>query len=305
MILFIFRLGAVLCLTALGVFFAIGEFGSRTVESNLKIAEQSYNKLVLQLEIDKNDSEQALSTLFRARSDFRDNEEDFLQKTKNLSSEIEGFTPKLEEIEKEKVQKSDELEKLEAQLITALSPLGEIEVQKKPLQERQKKLEEVKAEVFQRLQSLTKQTDEKANELQEFKIKRNIAKENFAGELNRLMEGIKRPFYQYYAESKKVVIASRAPSGKGVFINLGYDGGLREGMEFLARNESAPTTISFRLEATLVQKKFTFLGFSDQKQMIDPNFALEGQNLLITRSGEVIVDASNDVDESQISSEKK
>ena len=107
----------------MGVFFAIGEFGSRTVESNLKIAEQSYNKLVLQLEIDKNDSEQALSTLFRARSDFRDNEEEFLQKTKNLSSEIEGFTPKLEEIEKEKVQKSDELEKLEAQLIAALSPL--------------------------------------------------------------------------------------------------------------------------------------------------------------------------------------
>ena len=80
MILFIFRLVAVLCLTVLGVYFAIGELGSKSVESNLKIAEESYNKLVLQLEIDKNESKQALSNLFRLRVDFRDKEEEFQQK---------------------------------------------------------------------------------------------------------------------------------------------------------------------------------------------------------------------------------
>ena len=84
----------------------------------------------------------------------------------------------------------------------------------------------------------------------------------------RLLQGIK-PFHLYYGDSKEIEIASRAPSGKGIFVNIGYEGGFREDMEFITNNINASSSLSFRLKADLVQKDFSFLEFLNPIQVKD------------------------------------
>jgi len=293
LILFIYRSVALLSLVGLFVFLLIGQLDTSSVKSDVEQAKIRLNQLALQLDIDKNESEATLSGLYRARGDFRDKEEVFLGQIKDLKSQIEGFIPKQTELEKEKDDKAEELKQLESKLLTALAPLEEIESEKKPLEEKRKMLEDEKSKILQTLLSHIKEADQKALELSNLEAKRNIAKESFDEDLNRLMEGIKKPFHLYYAESKEVTIASRAPSGKGIFINFGYLEGLRAGMEFLTKNEDATSNVSFRLKAVLVQKNFSYLEFLDATQVTDPSYASEGQKLTLIRSGNFILDENS------------
>ena len=293
MILFIYRSVALLSLVGLFVFLLIGQLDTSSVKSDVEQAKIRLNQLALQLDIDKNESEAVLSGLYRARGDFRDKEEVFLGQIKDLKSQIDGFIPKQTELEKEKDDKAGELKQLETKLLTALAPLEEIESEKKPLEEKRKMLEEEKSKILQTLLSHIKEADQKALELSNLEAKRNIAKESFDEDLNRLMEEKKNPFHLYYAESKEVTIASRAPSGKGIFINFGYLEGLRAGMEFLTKNEDATSNVSFRLKAVLVQKNFSYLEFLDATQVTDPSYASEGQKLTLIRSGNFILDENS------------
>ncbi len=290
MILFIFRLVSLLSLAGLIAFLLIGQFDTNSVKLELDQSNVKHRKLILQLEIDKNESENALSSLFRVRGDFRDKEEVFLGKIKDLKAEVDGFAPKQTQLDKEKEEKVLELKELEAKLLIALAPLEKVDSQKEPLEDKRKNLEEEKSKIIQTFVSVKKEADQKALELSNLEAKRNIAKESFEEDSSRLLEGIKKPFHLYYADSKKVTIASRAPSGKGIFINLGYLEGLREGMEFLTKNEDASSNLSFRLKATLVQKTFSYLEFLDPKQVSDPSYAVEGQKLALIRSGDFILD---------------
>ena len=293
MILFIFRFVTLLSLVGLIAFLLLGQFDTSSVKSDVEQTKVRLNQLSLQLEIDKNESEAALSGLYRARGDFRDKEDGFLGQIKDLKSQIDGFVPRQTEIEKEKDDKAGELKQLETKLLSALAPLEKIESEKKPLEEKRKRLEDEKSKILQTLLSHKKEADEKALELSNLEAKRNIAKESFDEDLNRLMEGIKKPFHLYYAEPKEVTIASRAPSGKGIFINFGYLEGLRTGMEFLTKNEGATSNLSFRLQAALVQKNFSYLEFLDATQVTDPSYATEGQKLTLIRSGNFILDENS------------
>tara|TARA_B110000305_G_scaffold122821_1_gene137567 strand:+ start:822 stop:1727 length:906 start_codon:yes stop_codon:yes gene_type:complete len=294
LILFIFRFLALICLICLIVFLTIGKLDVTSIKSELKLEESNFNKLVSQMELDKNDSERAISSLFRSRGDFRDKEQEFVVETKNLKAEIDGFTPKRLEIEKEKHAKSEELKRLEIKLVTTLAPLDEISIQKIPLQKSKINKEEEKLKHTQVLITEKNDADLKASNFQNLETKRTIATESFNEEFVRLMEGIKKPFHFYYSESNEVLIASRAPSGKGIFINFGYEDGFRENMEFLTKNENASSPLSFRLKAKLVQKNFSYLEFLDETQVIDSSFATEGQSLILTRSGEIILNESED-----------
>jgi hypothetical protein len=271
-------------------FLIIGKLDITSIKSESKLAESNFNNLVFQMEVDKNGSEKTISSLFRLRGDFRDKEQEFVVETNNLKAEIEGFIPKRLEIAKEKNDKAEELKGLEKKLDTALAPLDEISIQKIPLQKSKINKEEEKLKHTQVLITEKKAADLKANNLQNLESRRTIAKENFNEEFVRLMNGIKKPFHFYYSESKEVLIASRAPSGKGIFINFGYEDGFRENMEFLTKNENAPSELSFRLSTKLVQKNFSYLEFLNTRQVVDSSFATEGQNLVLTRSGEIILD---------------
>ena len=274
--------------SALGLFafILVGPKPSNSLAQELKLAGAKYAELRLQLDLDKNESDLGLSTLYRARVEYRDKEEETLSKINSLKSEVDGFTPRLSSIEKEIKAKSDELSQLEQKLSSAREPITEISLQIKPIEQQQKLLDEEKFKLMQSLSLVTSEASQIESNFENLEVKRNTATENFIEEQNRLMDGIKKPYHIYYAENKEVVVANRAPSGKGIFINNGYEDGLRENMEFITRNENATSNLSFRLKVTLVQKTFSFLEFLDKLQVEDASFAAVGQNLSLIRSGE-------------------
>jgi hypothetical protein len=284
--------------SALGlfVFILVGPKPSNSLTQELELTQSKYGELTLQLELDKNESDLALSTLYRARVEYRDKEEETLSKINSLKSEVDGFGPRLSSIEKEIEAKSDELSKLEQKLSSAREPITEISLQIKPIEQERKLLEEEKTKLMQTLSLVTGEASQIESSFENLEIKRNVATGNFIKERNRLMDGIKKPHHIYYAENKEVVVANRAPSGKGIFINNGYEDGLRENMEFITRNENATSNLSFRLKVTLVQKTFSFLEFMDELQIKDSSFASVGQNLSLIRSGE-FMEETDPVDE--------
>ncbi|MEJ6620931.1 MAG: hypothetical protein QNL93_03185 [Opitutae bacterium] len=284
--------------SALGlfVFILVGPKPSNSLTQELELTQSKYGELTLQLELDKNESDLALSTLYRARVEYRDKEEETLSKINSLKSEVDGFGPRLSSIEKEIEAKSDELSKLEQKLSSAREPITEISLQIKPIEQEKKLLEEEKTKLMQTLSLVTGEASQIESSFENLEIKRNVATGNFIKERNRLMDGIKKPHHIYYAENKEVVVANRAPSGKGIFINNGYEDGLRENMEFITRNENATSNLSFRLKVTLVQKTFSFLEFMDELQIKDSSFASVGQNLSLIRSGE-FMEETDPVDE--------
>ena len=83
------------------------------MSADLENEKIKYRDLNIQLESDKNESDLALSGIFRARVGYRDNQEEALSTIQNLTSEIEGLTQKVSDSEKEIDLKLEELTKLE------------------------------------------------------------------------------------------------------------------------------------------------------------------------------------------------
>ena len=274
----------------------LGPNASNSLSQDLEFVQKKHASLSLQLDLDKNKSNLALSALYRSRVDYRDKEEETLSKIKDLQGEVDGFTPRLATIEKEIKEKSDELTKLDQEISTAREPIDKIVMQIQPIEEKKKIIEKEKLKLQETLSLVAKEAEQIENKFNSLEVKRNLASDSFEEERSRLMKGIKKPHHLYYAADKEIVVANRAPSGKGIFINNGYIDGFRDNMEFITRNENATSNLSFRLKATLVQKNFSFLKFMDQLQVKDSSFASEGQTLIVTRSGQ-ITEERNQVDQ--------
>ena len=292
MILFIYRLIILLAIGGGVSYFFISPSNSKVLKSDLELANGKIAKLLLQLEVDKNESEKALSTLYRSRVSFRDQSEERLSEIEGLKSEIGATESKLTEFEKAYSEKSNELLELEAKLVTARAPLAQISEQIAPLEAQVKIVEDSRQDHIKSLSLAKEAADIIEADFRSLESVRNSATNTFDEERRRLMNGIKKPYHVYYSDSKEIEVANRAPSGKGIFINKGYIDGFREGMEFLTNNENARSRLSFRLKAALVQKNFSFLEFLQETQVLDDSFASQGQRLKLTRSGELVENES-------------
>lgn len=295
MILFIFRACTWLSLVGVVVYIVVSDSGPSSLKQNLENATREHDDLVVQLDADKNESEKELSLVFRSRVDFRNKEEEQVSKIGNLQLEIDGVTRKLEDLKKKNKEKGEELIATEEKVSTARVPLDEIGKQSVPLEEKKKLLEEEKIKVSENLALVKSNADKVQSRFEFLENTRNLSIDNFMEEQERMMEVIKKPFHIYYGEKRGVEVANRAPSGKGFFINEGYEDGFRENMEFLTKNENASSILPFRLKATLVQKNFSFLEFVSEEQAGDPSYAAVGQLLKLERSG-VYVAENNLVD---------
>ena len=295
MILFIFRACTWLSLVGVVVYIVVSDSGPSSLKQNLENATREHDDLVVQLDADKNESEKELSLVFRSRVDFRNKEEEQVSKIGNLQLEIDGVTRKLEDLKKKNKEKGEELIATEEKVSTARVPLDEIGKQSIPLEEKKKLLEEEKIKVSENLALVKSNADKVQSRFEFLENTRNQSIDNFMEEQERMMEVIKKPFHIYYGEKRGVEVANRAPSGKGFFINEGYEDGFRENMEFLTKNENASSILPFRLKATLVQKNFSFLEFVREEQAGDPSYAAVGQLLNLERSG-VYVAENNLVD---------
>lgn len=262
--------------------------------AELESVGQKHASLLVQLESDKNESDFALSELYRSRIDYRNKEEESLSEIENLKAEISGFSPKLMEIEKAISTKSEELDELKNEYSQARKPIDGVNDQIKPLEDKFNVIEEEKVKLLELLTSAKNEADKVEADYNLLANNRNQARDNFEEDRERLMKGIKKPHHIYYSDTKEVKVANRAPSGKGIFINNGYEEGFREEMEFVTSNPTATSDLSFRLKVTLVQKNFSFLEFLGSEQRKDPTFAREGQLLEITRSGKYFIEQSLD-----------
>ena len=90
-------------------FIFFGPDASTSLNKDLEDKKIKYNKLLIELESDKNESDLALSGLYRARVEFRDKEEGFLSKIQNLEAEISGSVSKLSGLEEEISLKSEHM----------------------------------------------------------------------------------------------------------------------------------------------------------------------------------------------------
>ena len=283
--MFIFRACTWLSLVGIVVYIVVSDLGPTSLKQNLENATREHDELVVQLDADKNESEKELSIVFRSRVDFRNKEEEQVSKIGNLELEIDGVTRKLADLKKKNKAKNEELIVTEEKVSTARVPLDEIAKQSLPLEEKKKLLEEEKIKVSQNLALVKSNADKVQSKFELLENTRNLVVDNFMEEQERMMEVIKKPFHIYYGDKRGVEVANRAPSGKGFFINEGYENGFRENMEFLTKNENASSILPFRLKATLVQKNFSFLEFVSEEQVSDPSYAVVGQLLTIERSG--------------------
>jgi hypothetical protein len=293
--LFIFRACTWLSFVGVVVYIVVSDSGPSSLKQNLENATREHDELVVQLDADKNESEKELSLVFRSRVDFRNKEEEQVSKIGNLQLEIDGVTRKLEDLKKNNKEKGEELIATEEKISTARVPLDEIGKQSVPLEEKKKLLEEEKIKVSENLSLVKSNADKVQSRFEFLENTRNLSIDNFTEEQERMMQVIKKPFHIYYGEKRGVEVANRAPSGKGFFINEGYEDGFRENMEFLTKNENASSILPFRLKATLVQKNFSFLEFVSDEQVDDPSYAAVGQLLNLERSG-VYVAENNLVD---------
>lgn len=288
MILYASRILAFLSVLALITFIFVGPVRVNSLPSELADAEKNYDELLFKLESDKNKSDLALSKLYRTRVDFRDKDESVLSEIKSLKSEITGLEAKLVEVEEEMLSKDKELSVLEQKLAVASEPLKNIVDSKAPLNEKKKLLVDKREELTKSLARAKNVADEIEKSFEILESKRNLAEANFEEERLRLMEGIKKPFHLYYLDEKEITVANRAPSGKGFFINQGYEDGFREKMEFISTNENASSALPFRLKTTLVQRNFTFLELTDLEKLNDSSFIKKNEIITIIRSGESI-----------------
>lgn len=277
------------------VYILVSDAGPTSLKVKLEKATQEHDALVVQLEVDKNESDKELSLVFRSRVDLRNKEEEQISKIENLQLEVDGVTRKIDDLKKKNKSKEEELKAMEEKVSTARAPLEKIGDQSQPLEENKKILEEEKIKVSQKLALAKSDADKVQSSFEFLENTRNLSTDNFIEEQERMMEVIKKPFHIYYGEKRGVEVANRAPSGKGFFINEGYEDGFRENMEFLTKNENASSNLPFRLKATLVQKNFSFLEFGSEEQASDPSYAAVGQLLNLERSG-VYVAENNPVD---------
>ena len=285
MILFIFRASSWLCLIGIVAYVMLSNSGPNSLKSDLEQAKNDHQELVVQLDLDKNESEKELSVVFRSRVDYRNKEEEQASKLEKLKLEIDGVSKKLVDLNNKNEEKEKELADVKEKASNARLPIVEIEKKSLPLLEKKKILEAEKNKLNESLNLVKSEADKVQAKFETLENTRNLAIDNFKEEQERLMEVIKKPFHIYFGDTVSVEVANRAPSGKGFFINQGFEDGFRGDMEFITKNENAKSNLPFRLKATLVQKNFSFLEFLSVDQMDDSSFAEVGDLLRLERSG--------------------
>ena len=288
MILFIFRSLAWLSTIGLGVFFILNPSSSNAVLVEIQRVEDELVNLQSQMESDKNKTENEelelskQSTAFRERTDLAKAEEI------EIDEELEGISAKSEELDKQVAEKKEELESLNQELAKAGIPLGEIELQGKPLFDREISLKESIKKLESDLAVQKEKADAIASELAVLEMKRKKSEDNFNSEKERLTEDVKKPYHLHFADKKEVVVRNKVPSGKGVFIDAGYRDGFRNGMEFLGEKLNDRSALPFRAELGLVQDSYSYLKFiSVEGSGFSTDSLREDERILLTRSGKL------------------
>ena len=238
---------------------------------------------------DENASKLAIAAILRettghrqvkdeAETSFKESEEklEFLKKEQDeVSTKIEEAAEKGTELGQVRLDVQTQLAATKTNLEPLQRNAEELAVQRKAIEQ---ELNGVRA-TTQTLQSqLDKLTDQREGILVDFREREKFYRET-----------IKTPPWFYYGDKLNLAVTNARPSGVGVFLPIGFQNGIKKGMEFLVRRID-PTALcrrSRRLRATLVQSNYCFaeeiVGFGEPGLFLRANEKLE-----IERSGETV-----------------
>ena len=282
----IFRILAGLALICLGVLYVLNLENFDPLRKELEKATKTEHNASLTLELDKNKSEKLITALYRERSKMRQELEELTNSIEKLEEDIELQAPLLEKVKKEKAVAEKEWQDLLSKIKDAELPLISMEKENKPLfeeflnhQEEQKKLEA-------KLAVLEKEANSLGGDLNALSKEREVAQENYISKREEILMEIKHPGYLYYGDETEVLISSKAPSGKGVFIDQGRGSGIREGMLFLVKKSQVLTEIPLYLKSTIVEDKFSFLELLTIGKSQDELTVNDGEKLFLIRTGD-------------------
>ena len=292
MISFICRLLAWLATIGLGVYLILSPSSSSSVASKIQAAEKELADLQLQLEADKNSSEKEEFELSRSAQEYSAKIEEATAESEKLNGEIAGLASRTDQLDSEISEKSKELEALKEALGKARLPLNEIEEQSRPLIEKESTDKATIKTLETELLSQKQKADAVSGELAVLQQRRSKAFENFNSSKERLSVDVKKPYHLHFAQKKEVLVRNKVPSGKGIFIDAGFEAGLRDGMEFLAERMNDQNALPFRARVGLLQDRYCYLEFVPRKDTESSPPSLElNERILLTRSGEIIPSA--------------
>lgn len=288
MILFIFRLLAWFATIGLGVYFILSPSSSNFLVVEIQAAEQELANLHLQFEEDKNSSEKEEFELSRLVQEYNAKMEESTAESDTLNNEINGLAPQADELDSEVSEKTKELESLVEALFKARLPLEEIELQGQPLLEKEDADKATIKNLEAELLAQKQKADSVSAELAVLETKRRISEESFNSDRERLSVDVKKPYHLHFADKKAVLVRNKVPSGKGIFIDAGYDAGFRDGMEFLGERMNDQTALPFRCQIGLVQDSYSYLKFVyPEESDLSPPSLEEDERILLTRSGKI------------------
>ena len=259
---------------------------SSSIALKIQSSEQELSDLHLQFEADKNSSAKEEFDLSRSAQEYSAKIEEATAESETLNNEINGLASQSEELDSEISEKSKELESLEEVLAKARLPLEEIEQEGQPLIEKESTDKATIKNLEAELLAQKQKADSVSAELALLELKRRNAEESFNSSKERLSADVKKPYHLHFADKREVLVRNRVPSGKGIFIDAGYEAGFRDGMEFLGERMNDQTALPFRCQIGLVQDSYSYLEFVYPKDTDhSPPSLQQDEKILLTRSG--------------------
>ena len=286
MILNIFRISAVVGLFGVGTYYFLNLESFISLEESLSKAIKNEQNSSLQLEIDKNKSESLITDLYRERSKMRQNIEDLENNIEKLGKDIESIEPLMEKIKGETKIIDDELSLISAELKKSELPLESILNENETVFQRHTDLLELHRKSIEKLEFLRKQADSLVGDLTALSRERQVAQSNFSSKREEILLELKHPGHLYYGDEIEVLISSKAPSGKGVFIDQGRENGFRENMLFTGKKSPSPEEIPFVLRSTIVEDEFSFLELIELGSSSKSMNVEDGEKLFLIRTGD-------------------
>ena len=267
----------------------------------------SIDNLKKEMVVDENASKLALAAVFREISGHREAIDEAQGTFKETKEKVDFLESELAQVAEELKEAEAESEELVPSRLDAQSKLAEVNARLEPLKANANGISATRQGLEEELGGVQKDNQALQTKLDKLIFAREQILVDFREREKFYRDSIKTPPWIYYADKMNVTVTNARPSGAGVFLPVGYQDGMKKGMEFLVRRTApdAPSRRSRRLRATLVQSNYCFAeeipGFGEANVFLQVDEKIE-----IERSGDSTEDVGKvdrAVDSSPTSSE--
>ena len=249
--------------------------------------EDSIENLKKEMVVDENASKLALAAVFREISGHREAIDAAQGAFKETNEKVDFLTSELVKVTEELKEAETESEGLVPSRLDVQSKLAEVNARLEPLKTDANGIAATRKGLEEDLTGVQKENQTLQIKLDKLIFAREQILVDFRDREKFYRDSIKTPPWIYYADKLNVTVTNARPSGAGVFLPVGYQDGMKKGMEFLVRRTApnAPSRRSRRLRATLVQSNYCFAeeipGFGEANVFLRADEKIE-----IERSGD-------------------